>query len=535
MTTTSDEVASHYDVVIVGSGHNGLVAAAYLAGAGLSVLVLEKNATLGGATASSRVFPGYDALLSRYSYLVSLFPSLIIEELGLDFQTRRRRTASFTPYRDSLGTPRGLVLSNEDEGRSCASMRELTGNDAAWNDYRRLLELESALARIIWPSLLQPLQARSDFHNALANDDEREAWRAFVERPLGETIERYAQHDVLRGLLMTDGKIGVLTYPHDVTLLQNRCFLYHVIGNGTGEWQVPVGGMQSLVTSLVSRCQASHVTFMTRAAATGVQCGPRLHTVHFESDEREFHVDASRVLINAGPRTFANLLGETWVPESSDEGSVVKINMLLKRLPRVRAVGVSSEEAFSGSLHIDEGYEQMLQSFQQAANGELPNPAPGEIYCHTLTDSSILSPDLRAQGYHTLTLFGLDMPYRLFTSDHNARRERVKELYLEGLDRICAEPFRDCLAVDREGRPCLEIMTPQELEREIDLDLGNIFHNTLSWFFADDPRQVGRWGVETHHSRVYRAGSSAMRGGAVSGIPGRNAAMAVLEEIGHRK
>lgn len=534
MSATSEPVVSHYDVVIVGSGHNGLVAAAYLCGAGLSVLVLEKNEKPGGATASSRVFPDYDALLSRYSYLISLFPSQIIEDLRLEFQTRRRQTASFTPWRDSAGVSRGLVLSNEDEGRSRASMNELTGSDAAWNDYRQLLSLESAIARIAWPSLLQPLRSRSDFHKSLSNGDERAAWRAFVERPLGETIERYAQHDVLRGLLMTDGKIGVLTHPHDPSLLQNRCFLYHVIGNGTGEWRVPVGGMQSLVASLVSRCQASGVSILTNAAATGIDLGPRHHTVRFQHNDHERHVDASRILINAGPRTFARLLGEPWAPASSDEGSVIKINMLLKRLPRVKAAGVTSEEAFAGSFHIDEGYEQMLQSFQQAVNGEIPNPAPGEMYCHTLTDDSILGPDLRAKGYHTLTLFGLDMPYRLFAQDHDARREQVKELYLDGLDRICAEPFRDCLAVDRDGHPCLEIKTPQELERELDLDLGNIFHKSLSWFFADDPDQVGRWGVETHHPRIYRAGSSAMRGGAVSGIPGRNAAMAVLEETGHR-
>lgn len=520
--------AIHYDAVIVGSGHNGLVAAAYLAAAGQSVLVLERNETLGGATASHKVFPDYDALLSRYSYLVSLFPSQIVEELGLSFETRRRRTASFTPYQDSSGTHRGLVLSNVDERRSHESMREMTGGDSAWIDYQRLLTLETALAGIAWPSLLQPLRSRSEFRNALTSDDEREAWNAFVERPLGETIERCAKHDVLRGLLMTDGKIGVLTHPHDQSLLQNRCFLYHVIGNGTGEWQVPVGGMRALVDSLVSQGLAKGVTFRTTVAATSIQLGPKRHTVTFQNGDRECHVDATRVLVNAGPRTFAHLLDESWAPIPSDEGSVIKINMLLKRLPRVKAVGVTSEEAFAGSFHIDEGYEQMMVSFERASKGELPDPAPGEMYCHTLTDNSILSPELRSKGFHTLTLFGLDMPYRLFDSDHDIRRERVKQLYLEGLDRICAEPFADCLALDRDGRPCIEIRTPQELERELDLDLGNIFHNTLSWFFTDDPEEIGSWGVETQYPRIYRAGSSAMRGGAVSGIPGRNAAMAIL-------
>src|SRR5437762_14288300 len=87
-----------YDVVILGAGHNGLVAAAYLARAGLSVLLLEKNDYIGGATTSQRVFPDYDAWLSRYSYLVSLLPEKIIHDLGLNLELRRRASASFTPY-----------------------------------------------------------------------------------------------------------------------------------------------------------------------------------------------------------------------------------------------------------------------------------------------------------------------------------------------------------------------------------------------------------------------------------------------------
>src|SRR3977135_3042647 len=89
---------SRYDVVILGAGHNGLVAAAYLAGGGLSVLLVEKNDYIGGATTSQKVFPDYDAILSRYSYLVSLFPEKIIRDLGLNLELRRRAIGSFTPY-----------------------------------------------------------------------------------------------------------------------------------------------------------------------------------------------------------------------------------------------------------------------------------------------------------------------------------------------------------------------------------------------------------------------------------------------------
>jgi len=523
---------TRYDAVVVGSGHNGLVAAAYLAGAGQSVVVLERNDWLGGATASQRVFPDYEAYLSRYAYLVSLLPPHIVRELGLAFETRRRRTASFTAYTDAAGVARGLVISNVDGQRSRDSMRELTGSDEAWAGYARVLRLEAALAAHLWPTLLEPLRPREHFRQRMRSAEEREAWEGFVERPLGEVLERHVADDVLRGLLFTDGKIGVFTHPHDPSLLQNRCFLYHVIGNGTGEWRVPVGGMRALVDALVARGRAAGVTYATGAPVTRVHAGGAAHVVEFEVEGLPRRVDATRVLVNAGPRAFATLLGEPWTPRPTDEGSVVKMNMLLRRLPRVKARGVSSEEAFCGSFHMDEGYGQMLASHGAAAAGMLPDPAPAEMYCHTLTDDSILAPDLVAQGYHTLTLFGLDMPYRLFERDHDARKARVAELYLQGLDRICDEPFADCLARDREGRPCLEVKTPQELEREVGLDLGNIFHDTLTWPFADDPSLAGTWGVETRYPRIYRCGSSAVRGGAVSGIPGRNTAMAIFGELG---
>lgn len=519
-----------WDVVIIGSGHNALVAAGYLAQAGRSVLVLEKNDYLGGATTSQRVFPDYDARLSRYAYLISLLPQQIMTDLSLDFTTRRRQVASFTPWTSPTGEDRGLLLWNDSPEKSRQSLRERSGDDSAWQGYQKLLQLESAIAELAWPTLLQPLQHRDWFRQQLRTAEQKRAWEAFVEQPLGCVLEELVQDDVLRGLLLTDGKIGVFTHPHDPTLLQNRCFLYHVIGGGTGEWRVPVGGMQAMVEALTNRCLALGVRCLVNAPAHSVQRGVKTHEVSFDYQDKSYTVRAKRVLINAGPRTFAKLLDEPFEPQPTDEGSVIKMNMLLRRLPQIKAAGVSPEQAFCGSLHLDEGYQQMAQSYTIASRGQMPIPPPCEVYCHTLTDGSILSPELLAQGYHTLTLFGLDMPYRLFREDHDARKTQVRELYLDALDKMCRESFRDCLALDRNGQPCVELKTPQDLERDVDLDLGNIFHNTLSWFFTDDAGQVGQWGVETEYTGIYRAGSSAARGGAVSGIPGYNAARCVLQQ-----
>ncbi|MEM6472140.1 MAG: NAD(P)/FAD-dependent oxidoreductase, partial [Planctomycetota bacterium] len=471
-------VQNHYDAIVIGSGHNGLIAAAYLAKAGQSVLVLEKNNYFGGATASQRVFPDYDAMLSRYSYLVSLLPKQIVQDLDLRFETRRRTTASFTPWTDSNGQQRGLVFSNVNESRSKESLLEMTGSHESWTRYREFLELQTTIAKVIWPTMLSPLRSRQEFVRNLSTEQQRQAWSRFIERPLGESIEEFADHDALRGLLMTDGKIGVFTHPHDASLLQNRCFLYHIIGNETGEWRVPVGGMKQLVTSLVGRCRELGVDMLRDAPAIHVDAGlvtksnATRSEVTFLQDGSERTASAEHILVNAAPNTFRTLLGQDYTPSKSDEGSVIKVNMLLKRLPKLKASNISSEEGFAGSFHIDEGYEQMLESHAAAKAGEVPDPAPGEVYCHTLTDDSILSEDLRKRGFHTLTLFGLDMPWRLFESDHDERKEKVTELYLEGLNRLTDEPFEDCLATDHDGQLCIETKTPQDLKREVDLDQG---------------------------------------------------------------
>src|SRR5467141_901574 len=122
-------IKSAYDVVILGAGHNGLVAASYLGRAGLSVLLLEKNDYIGGATTSQKVFPDYEARLSRYSYLVSLFPEKIIRDLGLNLELRRRATGSFTHYLKD-GRHDGLLLSNVSEDVSRQSVIDLTGSNA---------------------------------------------------------------------------------------------------------------------------------------------------------------------------------------------------------------------------------------------------------------------------------------------------------------------------------------------------------------------------------------------------------------------
>jgi phytoene dehydrogenase-like protein len=230
--------------------------------------------------------------------------------------------------------------------------------------------------------------------------------------------------------------------------------------------------------------------------------------------------------VNTSPQALAALLGEE-SPEPA-EGAQLKVNMLLRRLPRLRDSSVAPEDAFSGTFHVSEGYAQLATAYQEAAAGRLPSAPPSEIYCHSLTDPSILSPELAAQGCHTLTLFGLHTPARLFAQDNERTRAELLTATLAELDEYLAEPIADCLALDANGEPCIEAKTPLDLERELRLPGGHIFHRDLSWPYATGTGATGRWGVETAHANVLLCGAGAVRGGGVSGVPGHNAAMAAL-------
>lgn len=519
-----------YDVAIIGAGHNGLVAACYLAKAGMSVLVLERNAELGGATRSARAFDGVDAKLSVYSYLVSLFPEKIVTDLGLDLRLRSRATASWTPALEK-GQLRELLIRNGASNGNREAFRELTGDERDYRGYLELQGMQQTLASVIWPSLTEPLVTRSEMRRRLDGEGER-AWEALIEEPLGHVIERLISHDLIRGLVFTDGRIGVSTFPHDPSLLQNRLFLYHVIGRGTGEWRVPVGGMGALVDELVRVAGATgRVTFATGAKVSSLSPGGKESTVGFEVDGKESAIGARFALCNASAQVLEKLTGcRNGTEADLIEGAGFKVNMLVERLPRLRSSRCTPAEAFAGTVHVDEGYEQMLTSYRESIGGVVPAKPPGEIYCHTLTDDSILSDELKRRGFHTLTLFGLDMPYRLFEKDNAGVRAAALAKYLAGINQFLEEPIESCLAKDANGAPCVEAMSPVDLEKSIHLPKGNIFHGDLTWPFIDAGEgEAGQWGVETGHPNIFLCGSAARRGGAVSGIPGHNAAMKVLE------
>jgi len=525
-----------YDVVIVGGGHNGLTAAAYLAKAGKTVLLLERLAHTGGAAVSAVAFEGVPARLSRYSYLVSLLPQAIVDDLGLDLKLARRRYSSYTPV-PGHAAGAGLLVDGDDPAATRASFARIGAPPADADAFATLYADTARLARALWPTVTQPLPRRAEVRARLADDA---LWAAVFERPIGELIEARVAHDVVRGVVATDALIGLLAAPHDPDLAQNRCFLYHVIGGGTGDWDVPIGGMGTVTDQLAGVARAAGARLLTGAEVTAVRADGTVR--YTTADGLEHSVVGGHVLSNVALYVLGKLLGQPEASLARPEGAQVKVNLLLKRLPKLRDGAVSPEAAFGGTFHINETYSQLAAAHASATAGVIPAVVPCEIYCHSLTDASILGPELAAAGAHTLTVFALQVPDRLLGaansgSDDDAQRERLQAAVLASLNSVLAEPIEEVLLADGHGRPCVETKTTRDLEAALGMPGGHIFHGPLSWPFAedDDPLDTPgrRWGVATPYGpRILLCGAGAVRGGAVSGLGGHNAAMAVLEATG---
>ena len=517
MSPTS--TAARYDAVVVGGGHNGLVAAAYLARAGWSVLLLERLATLGGAAVSSQVFPGVDVRLSAYSYLVSLLPDRIVTDLALPVTLVDRAVASYTPLRRD-GRAGGLLVEREEGPGTAASFRELTGSDAEFAGWRRFYGRLATLAEDLAPTLTEPLLHEPVLAGRLRDPT---LWHDLRERPLADVVGEHLGDDVVRGIALTDGLIGTSADLHAADGVAGRCFLYHLIGNGTGRWRVPVGGMGAVSGAMATAARAAGAELRTAATVTALETREDGVTVHWrDADGGEHAVDAGHAVSGAAPAVLDDLLGTAAGARPS--GAQLKVNMVLRRLPGLRS-GADPATVFAGTVHVDEAAGQLDAAYAQSVAGQLPDVVPFEVYCHSLTDPTIVGDT----GLHTLTLFGLHTPAELFAADPLATRDEAVRRVLGQLDEHLTEPLAGCLARDAEGRPCVQASSPLDVEAALAMPGGHIFHGDLSWPVAATPEEAGSWGVATAHPRVVAASSGGtVRGGAVSGLGGFAAAQHLL-------
>jgi phytoene dehydrogenase-like protein len=372
------------DAIVVGAGHNGLVAATMLARAGRRVLVLERAAHVGGAAVSSAPFAGVDARISRYAYLVSLFPRPLLSELGIDVELRRRRVSSYTPCGDAG------VLVCDDARRTRASIARTLGHERTATALERFGALTAGVAGRVFPTLTKPLLSRDAFRRVVGDE---QMWTALFEQPLSKLLEGAFDSDLARGIVATDALIGTFADTDDAQLRQNRCFLYHVIGDGTGRWDVPVGGMGALTDAL---------------AGAAEQAGAELRV---NSPVVSIRADARRVEVETADGTAYESL-----PPARQRGTLGACPLAGRSGARARAGGLATEgqpaarpatracaTTRSAAPTRSQGRSTSTRATNSCAGptlrrpaGRIPDLPPCEAYCHSLTDASILTPALRS-------------------------------------------------------------------------------------------------------------------------------------------
>ncbi len=522
--TTPHTAFGRYDVAIVGAGHNGLVAAAYLARAGLSVLVLERLDRVGGATVTGQPFAGRPTRVSRYADVVSLMPDRLLTELEVDVGLASRPVSSYTPcVRD--GRHRGLLVENPEGKRTRLSFLELTDSSREYDAWCSFYSEVAAMARAVEPTLLEPLPWEKD----LAAHVDEATWRDFVTTPLGEVIEKRFADDTVRGVVATDALVGLFGTLRDPSLEQNRCFLYRLIGHGTGEARVPVGGMGALSDALARAAASAGAEIRVGAGVSAIRAGDDGNEIDFDTAGGPATVEARFVLSNVAPWVLHILLGEPDDPESKPEGAQLKINLLLDRLPRLKS-GVDPAVAFAGTMHVASAYSQLQTAYDEAGQGFLPATIPSEVSCPSLSDPSLLG-DV-PPGSQTLSILTLQTPASVFASDPDGRRDEAVRRAIAALDDYLVDPIESVIARDAQGSPCLEAKIPQDVEAELAIPGGHAHHGHLDWPWASNRTRLEtpdqQWGVPTGLPRVFLAGAGARRGGVVSGVGGHNAAQAVL-------
>ena len=502
------------DVIIIGAGHNGLTAAAYLAAAGRRVTVLERRPVVGGACVTEELAPGYKA--STCSYLVSLLAPDIIADLELarhGYRMIPRDPASFTPLADG----RYLMLGRD----SAENQRQISKFSP--KDAQAFARYEAFLTRVA--DLLGTLRLRRAL--ARLGEDQAPAMRLLLDSAQ-QVLDRWFESDVLKATLATDGVIGAMAAPS--TPGTGYVLLHHVMGHagGTrGVWGYAEGGMGAISQALAACARERGVVIRTDTGVAEIlhQAG---HTrgVRLSDGTR---LMAPVVLSNATPQvTFGQLLHSDALPQGFNQAvaaidyasASAKINLAVSRLPDFSACPGSDEPGpqHRGTIHIGPDMATLERAYDVSKYARYsPHPLI------EMTIPSALDPSLAPPGHHIVQLFVQYAPYTLADGGWDAHRDRFADTCLAEIDRY-APGFSDQV-LHRQ------VLTPPDLEREFGLTGGNIFHGAMSPSQLLSLRPVPGWA--DHRSPIqglYLCGSGAHPGGGVSGLPGRNAARAVLQD-----
>jgi len=506
--------ARTWDVIVVGAGHNGLACAAYLAKAGQRVLVVESRERVGGACTIEEPFPG--VRMSPCAYLAGLLHPLVIEELDLP-----RRGYEWTPAINGLFVPfldgSSIQLWDDDE-RCAAEVRALAPGDiAGWNAMcdviRRLRDaLRPASGDDVW---IGEAPTREQLEERLGSDSEARA--VLFEWSMAEFVEHYLNDERLQTAYLGQGVIGTNASPFDPGTASIR--FHHAsgrLGGMPGMWGYVRGGMGMVSFYFCDAAREAGATVMAGVPVAKILPG---EGVLLEGGER---IAARTVVSNADPRQTLRLLGASadnaWsarVRQVPMEGCTVKLNVHLRELPSFTARPGTDEPHHYGQINAPLTRNEWKAGFAAARRGELPEHLWCELYFQSVHDSSVVP-----AGEHTMSIFAQYVPYTFAQGTWDERREEVRRLALNSLARFCSN-IPDAV-IDAQ------VLGPPDIEQKVGLTGGHIFQGECLPQYMWANRLTAR----TPMPGVYLCGACTHPGGSVIGINGRNAAMAVLKDLG---
>ena len=513
------------DAIIVGGGHNGLVAASYLAKAGAKVTVLERRSIVGGAAVTEELHPGFR--FSRAAYAAGLLRPAIVDDLDLKrygYEAFVKEPGSFVPFPDGkyLFTYYDARKTAEEFGRfSKHDAKSYATWSAMWEGFVDLME----------PILLNPPPDLDGLWLHFEKHGQGDLLRRLLSGSAEALLSEYFESEYTKAAICGNAVIGTMVGPKDAG--SAYVFAHHMLGVIDGRrnvWGFVKGGMGAISQALAAAARDLGVEVRVDTDVEqiviedGRAVGVRLH------GGKEMRAKA--ILSNADPkRTFLGLVGQDRLePEFAHaierfrtDGSATKINVALSELPDFLALpGKAVGPQHRCTIDVASMLDHLERAFDDAKYGDMSREPFLEMYLQSAVDPGMAPP-----GKHTMSLFTQYTPYHLRTGTWEDRREEWWERVLDALDAYCPN-VRDAVLWK-------EVLTPVDLERVFGLTGGNIFHGEITPDQMFGFRPAKGWaGYRTPIAGLYLCGSGAHPAGGVLGAPGRNAALVALEDL-HRR
>ncbi len=527
------QMTASRDVVVVGGGHNGLVAAAYLARNGLDTLVCERRGVVGGAAVSEHPF-GPEYTVTSLSYVVSLLPRDLVRDLRL--ASYGYHVFPQGPYFAPRTDGRYLRLPDEPAARRAEIAKFSARDAAAYDGYEAYL---AGIGAILGPMLAEipprlgsrrppDLLRQGLLLRHLRKLDTRRAVDVtrLLTGSIADLVEHYFESDAVRGVLAVSGVIGGWAGPRSAGT--GYVALHHHLGDAAGQagaWGFPRGGMGAVTGALAAAARSFGAEIRTGAEVARIRTvGRRVAGVTLASGE---DVDVGTVITTAHPQiSFLRLLDPAVLPGDfladirgwQTRSGAVKINLALGRLPVFASHPEPDPQVHGGTMVLAESLDDIENAFQQAVSGKPSSMPFADICIPSVFDDSLAPP-----GKHVMSMFTQWVPHGYADDPDEAALAEYADRVIARIEAV-APGFTDSV-LHRQ------VIGPHQMQQEYGLVGGNIFHGelVLGQMFHGRPA-AGYADLRTPVRGLYQAGSATHGGGGVTGIPGRNVVRQVMAD-----